>query len=320
MQTTTNTLSIVKNKSTKEVNEVSLPPKFKHYIGNEKGIQAPGDRVSVHTEMNATQRDLHHKDVFSWIEKHKGVDWNLFGYVTCVRFPDSTLEMINGQHRTWLVKKILPDVLEVPAHIIDIEEQDYAARLFAAMNGGSSRRLTTEELFWSEVIGKDPYALYVKDQLVSMGISCGKVNEGAGIKQVKYPNFVKCLRMGDLGVGATRRAVELIDTSYPDNGIDDQVLSGLTRLLSLKEYADFGDTDTKRGQQFEEWFQEIMPNSFPLTALRFNEFKNTSQWYNGVAYGLAKNFKYFLKRSAKEIVDIRIIEEIYKNGINRVDN
>jgi hypothetical protein len=320
MQKTANTLSIVKNKSTQEVNEVSLPLKFKHYVGNEKGIQAPGDRVSVHTEMNVTQRDLHHKDVFGWIEKHKGVDWNLFGYVTCVRFPDGKLEMINGQHRTWLVKKILPDVLEVPAHIIDIEEQDYAARLFAAMNGGSSRRLTTEELFWSEVIGKDPYALYVRDQLVSMGIGCGKVNEGPRIKLVKYPNFVKCLKMGDLGVGATQRAVELIDTGYPDNGIDDQVLSGLTKLLSLKEYADFGDTDTNIGQQFENWFQEIIPNSYPLIELRFNEFKNTSQWYNGVAYGLAKKFKYFQNKNKLEKVDIRIIRDIYENGINRVDN
>lgn len=294
-----------------------LPQKLKHFIGSQKGTMAPGDRVSVDTPMNMVQRTLHRKDIIKWIEKHKGVDWNLFGYVTVVQFPNGTREMINGQHRTELVKIVLPDQQEVPAHIIHIDDQDYAAKLFAAMNGGSSRKLTTEELFWSEVIGKEPYALYVKQQLEKMDLACGKVNEGATRKQVKYPNLVKCLKMGE---DATAVAASLIDSAYPDKGIDDQVFSGLTRLLSLKEYEDYGDNETILGKQFEEWFTGSLADTHRLTELRFNQYKNTSQWYVGVAYGLAQKFAHYQRQKNRKAVSIKLIKDIYEAGIARNDN
>jgi hypothetical protein len=297
-------------------NDTELPKTLYQYIGNQKGKKAPGDRVSVDTPMNETQRDLHRKDIFKWIEKHKGVDWNLFGYVTVVRFPNGKLEMINGQHRTDLVKLVLPDEVEVPAHIIDTNDQEYAAKLFAAFNGGSNRKLTAEELFWSEVIGKEPFALYVKDQLVRMNLACGKVNQVKGRKQVKYSNFVKCLKMGD---DATARAVDLIDSAYPDLGIDDQVLSGLTRLLSLKEYEVYGDTDETLGKQFEDWFTGSLADNHQITELRFNQYKNTSQWFNGVAYGLCKKFKHYQTRRKCESISTKIMKDIYEAGIKNND-
>ena len=293
---------------------IELPKNIKHFVGCQKGTMAPADRVSVDTPMNITQRNLHRRDIYKWIEKHKGVDWNLFGYVTVVQYPDGVREMINGQHRTDLVKMILPEQTEVPAHIIHIDDQDYAAKLFAAMNGGSSRKLTTEELFWSEVIGKEPFALYVKEQLEKMNLSCGKVNEGKGRKQVKYPNFIKCLKMGE---EATAIAVSLIDSAYSDQGIDDQVLSGVTRLLSLKEYADYGDSNTTLGKQFEEWFTGSLADNHQLTELRFNVYKNTSQWYNGVAFGLAKKFSHFQKRRNRRSIPISVIKDIYEAGISK---
>jgi hypothetical protein len=294
-----------------------LPKNLHQFIGNQRGKMAPGLKIPVDTEMNVTQRDLHARDIFKWIEKHQGVDWNLFGYATAVRFPDGTLELINGQHRITLVKWMLPDVKEVPAHIIDITDQDYAAKLFSAMNGGSARKLNTEELFWAEVIGKDPYALYVRDQLVKMNLACGKVNEGVGRKQVKYPNFVKCLKMGE---DATAKAVELIDSAYPGQGIDDQVLSGVTRLLSLTDYADLGDCDTNIGIQFEQWFTKNLADSHQLSELRFNEYKNTSQWYNGVAYGLAKKFSHYQKRKNRAGINLKVVKAIYEAGINKTES
>jgi len=294
--------------------DTTLPKNLRQFIGSQRGKTAPGDTVSVNTPMNETQRDLHTRDIYKWIEKHQGVDWNLFGYVTVVRFPNSKMEMINGQHRTELVKLVLPEQETVPAHIIDIKDQDYAAKLFAAMNGGSSRKLTTEELFWSEVIGKEPFALYVKEQLEKMNVACGKVNEGEERKQVKYPNYVKCLKMGE---EATARAVELIDEAYPDHGVDDQVLSGLTRLLSLKEYESYGDVTTTLGKQFEAWFIKTLADGHQLSELRFNEYKNTSQWYNGVAYGLARKFKHYQTRKNRKSISLKLIKDIYENGITK---
>jgi len=307
-------------------NNIALPKKLQKYIGQQRGKPAGThkenvDWIPVNTPMNETQRDLHINDVFKWIEQHKGVDWNLFGYATAVRYNDQSLELINGQHRIELVKMLLPDQMWVPAHIIDIsDDHEYAAKLFAAMNGVSSRKLTSEELFWAECISKDPFALYVKTWLERCDIACGKVNGGNKRKNVKHGGFVKCLRMGE---EATAKAVELIDAAWPDQGIDDQVLVGLARLLSLDEYSDMAKPETKIGADFEQWFVEQFGMNHRISDARFNEYKNTMQWFNGVAYGIAQRFRHYQKRmhrtSSERIPKIELIEKIYKDGIQGIN-
>lgn len=292
----------------------ALPKNLQQYVGCQRGNPAPGERISIHTPMNEAQRDLHYRDIHRWIEQHQGVDWNLFGYTTAVQYPNGTLEVINGQHRMELAKLCLPTCDTVPAHIIPVTEPDYAARLFAAFNGVSSRKLTTEELFWAQVIGKDPYALYVQKHLRRMNLSCGRVNEGHNRKSVRYANFVKCLKMSE---EATGRAVSLIDCAYPQQGMDDQVLSGVTRLISLKEYRDYGDTTTQMGREFEAWFTEVVADVYQITDLRFNEYKNTAQWYNGVAYGLAQKFKHYQTRHNRKSVSLKVIKSIYEAGFTK---
>jgi hypothetical protein len=294
------------------VEQANLPQHLIQYIGRQKGKQAPGDRVSVDTQMNESQRDLHPNDIYKWIENNEGVDWNLFGYTTVIRFPDGSLEMINGQHRTQLVKWILPDVQEVPAHIIDTNDKEYAARLFASMNGVDSRKLTTEELFWAQVIGRDPYALYVQKQLKKMNLACGKVNSSEDRKRVKYGGYTNCLKMGE---EATSRAVNLIDRAYPTQGMDDQVLIGLTRLLSIKEYQDLADTTLKIGREFDQWFTNDFADTTMLSDARFPQFKNTTQWYNGVAYGIMSRFRHFQKRKNRTSPGVDTIKRIYNAGI-----
>ena len=293
-------------------NNIALPKKLEKYIGQQRGKPAGThkenvDWIPVNTPMNETQRDLHINDVFKWIEQHKGVDWNLFGFATAVRYNDQSLELINGQHRIELVKMLLPDQMWVPAHIIDIsDDHEYAAKLFAAMNGVSSRKLTREELFWAECISKDPFALYVKKWIETCDVACGKVNEGGNRKQVKYANWEKCLKMNE---EATQRSVELLNAAYPDRGLDDQVLSGLTRLLSLKEYGEFGDTNTRLGRAFERWFTEIVPQVMQITQLQYSQYKGNTAWYNGTAYGICQAFLHS-QRGKGKLPSIAVIKKL----------
>lgn len=295
---------------------IKMPKKLEKYIGKVHGEMAPGERIPVNTKMDESQRDLQQSNIWKYVEKSQGVDWNLFGYATAVRDGDGELKLINGQHRIELVKYFAPDVTEVPAHIIDTNDPKYAAQLFAKMNGTASRSLTSEQLFWAEIIGEEPSALFLKDVLVRANLQCGKVNEGGNRKKVKYNNFTKAVKMG---VEETIRAAELIDTAYPKNGMNDTLLSGMARLFSYTGYEDLMDPETTIYNQFEEWFVNVVPLVMTIQDLSFREYRNTHVWHDGVAFGLYQKFAHYQRIQGRWCMPIDAIKRNYEKGIKLDD-
>lgn len=297
---------------------VKMPKKLEQYIGKVRGEMAPGDRIPVDTKMDESQRDLQQANIWKYAEKSKGVDWNLFGYATAVRYPDGSLKLINGQHRIDLIRHFAPDITEVPAHIVDLthlteeEAKKEAASLFAKMNGTASRSLTSDQLFWAEVIEGDPDALHYKSVLERANLMCGKVNEGPGRKNVKYANFVKAVKMG---VEETIRAAELIDYAYPKNAMNDTLLSGLARLFSHSSYEELMDSESTLYKQFEEWFVNILPEVMTIQDLSFREYRNTHQWHDGVAYGIYQKFAHNQRRKGRWCPPVDAIKQNYEKGI-----
>jgi hypothetical protein len=291
---------------------IKMPKKLEQYIGAIRGDMAPGERIPVDTEMDAAQRDLQIPNIWRYAEKSKGVDWNLFGYATAVRYKDGTLKLINGQHRIELVKYFAPEITEVPAHIIDTNDSRYAAQLFAKMNGTASRSLSSEQLFWAEVIGEEADALFYKSVLERSNLKCGKVNEGNGRKKVKFANFVKAVKMG---VDETIRAAELIDYAYPKYGMNDTLLSGMARLFSHSSYEELMDPETKIYKEFEDWFVNILPMVMTIQDLSFREYRNTHQWHDGVAYGLYQKFAHYQRMKGRHCMPVDAIKLNYEKGI-----
>jgi hypothetical protein len=297
---------------------VKMPKKLEQYIGKVRGDMAPGDRIPVNTEMDAAQRDLQEGNIWKYAEKSKGVDWNLFGYATAVKYPGGTLKLINGQHRIELVKHFAPEVTEVPAHIVDLshlsddEAQKESASLFAKMNGTASRHLTSDQLFWAGTIEGDPDALFYKSVLERANLMCGRVNEGPGRKKVKYSNFIKAVKMG---VDETIRAAELIDYAYPKNAMNDTLLSGMARLFSHSSYEELMDSNTKIYQQFEDWFVNILPQVMTIQDLSFRVYRNTHLWHDGVAYGLYQKFAHYQRIKGRKCMPVDAIQLNYEKGI-----
>ena len=297
---------------------IKMPKKCQKYIGKVFGQMAPGPRVPVTVEMDRSQRDLEIKNIWKYIERSRGVDWNLFGHVTVAQFPDGSLRMINGQHRTELVKWFAPDIKEVPAHHLDLTHltQDRAeveaARYFAEMNGLSSRSLSSDQLFWSRVIGLEQEALYHKSILERANLSCGKVNDVPGAKKVKYNNFVQSVKMG---AEETIRAAELIQTAYPKNEINDVLLSGMTRLFSHSSYTELMDESSPLYAQFEVWFTTFVPQLLTISNLSFRQYRNTHKWHDGVAYGLYKMFAHYQRNKNRWYKPIDAIKQNYEKGI-----
>jgi hypothetical protein len=300
---------------------ITLPPRLSQFAGKVYGTPAPFTMVPANTQMDKCQRKFYPEEVQKYIEKHEGLNWKAFGYVTVVRYPDGSLRMINGRHRTSLALTIDPTITEVPAHIVDVKDEEEAAILFAAMNGDSSKTLKTEELFWSQVIAKDPDALDVKSALERCGLACGKVNEfdqhGNPNTQVKLANFKKCLKFG---ISETETVVKLIKRAYPKANEFDNLLSGAVRLVTINEYKVLLNKQLEIGNRFETWFTTILPNTKTIQQTNFKKYRNTTQWYNGVAYGLYQLFKVYISNNGFSCPAVKAIKDIYEAGIAEEDD
>jgi len=278
------------------------------------GVMAPGNRVSVNTPLHECQRPLAETRIHNYIELSGTVDWNLFGYITVVRYEDGSLAIIDGQHRVDLVKAVAPQVKELPAHIIDVNNDQYAAKLFAYLNGVAIRKVNNEELLWAEVIARMPAALNQKRVLELAGLSCGRVNEGV-VPSVNRATFAKCLKLGET---ETVMAAQYIKAAFPDQGSIDLVLHGLTRLLTLEPYTSLTDTNKKLGQMFRDWFITELPNFMKYRDVCFKEYRNNSDWQIGIAYGIYDKFRVYMDRQGKlhQCKPIETIKDLYLKGLN----
>ena len=207
------------------VEELPIPNKLKKYETCQSGTMAPGEMAPIDTPDHICQRPLHPQRVINWASQSKEVDWNLFGYVTVVRLADGSLRSINGKHRMQLVKWLLPEVKKVPAHIIDCNDDKYAAKLFTAMNGTHSTQLSGEELLWAGCIAELAWAMYTKKFLDLAELSCGMVNEDIYPHSIKRAIFEKSLSYSEEG---TMHAVNLFKKAYPTKEVvEGQIICGM---------------------------------------------------------------------------------------------
>jgi len=298
---------------------VKLPKKLEKYLGIVKGTPAHGDRVKLQDlSLAIAQRDLNWNDCYKYIEKSGGADWNLFGHVTVCRMPNLLMWLINGQHRTGTMITVDPNINEFPAHIIDLthltqeEAERQASILFAKMNGVATRNINAEQLFWAEIQAGDERALYIKSVLERANLQCGKVNDTpAGRKNVKYANFVKCVNMGE---EATVIAADLIDRAYPKAGMNDNLLSGMTRLLSHSSYPELTDPEHKVSRQFDEWFTIFLPQFLQISELSYQQYRQSTKWYDGVAYGLMRAFGHYQRNKNRWSPSLDPIEKTWEKG------
>lgn len=274
-----------------------LPDSLRHLKGQVTGTKAPClKEVSVDTPMDPSQRDFNANDVVKYISKSNGLDWNLFGYVTVVENPQTGQQtMINGQHRTSIVKTLAPWEKTVPAHIIKTDDPQYAAKLFADLNGRLSRNVSREQLLWAEVLSGDREAIKIQQKLIYCDLACGKVNAQQGRGQVSRATFEKCVAFG---LDETRFAAALVKSGYPDRVDWDNLLLGLVRLLSLKSYQGLMNPAKTLGQSFTLWFVDHFSKNHSYREST-SIVTRTDPWYNSIAYGLYSKFWDWMKRQGR---------------------
>lgn len=294
-----------------------IPKSVEQYIGCERGTWAPGPRVSVNVPMSRCQREYKEQNVFKYIVRKKGLDRDLFGYVTVLqRKSDGAQACVNGRHRIGVATTVNPLITEVPAHIIEVDDAEfetYGATNFVDINanysnGGVTKSLTNEEIFWAQIIAQDPEALHHKQVLEAAGLRCGRVNEANSRYPVEYATFVKCVKLSDT---ATIRAAELLIKGF--NRVSTDVLHGLVLLLSLPEYQDLGNPKRAIGRHFEHWLTVSLPSFISISNLKFECYRQGA-WQRGVAYGIVQAFAQAQRNKGLSAPAVTPMEELWKAG------
>lgn len=284
---------------TRQVPAIEIDDQIQQLLGKpHRGQPASTTCVSVDTPMAIAQRPFHPGNVRRFILRtHGQIDWNLFGVVTAVR-NRSTGEttIINGQHRISLVKTLDPAIQDVPAHIIDEDDEIYVAKLFGYMNGGAAVSVTREERLWADIVAQEKSALVIESALVQAGLACGIVNaydaDGNPNIQVNVAGFEKCLA---LGLDHTLRAVSLIRSAWPTARKFDQQLLGLVKFLSIAEYQDLSEPKRVISQRFDTWFTTVLPQLISIEGFKFRVNRNWApNWETAIAFGIAKKFRHWL--------------------------
>jgi len=308
------------------VESLPRPKKLESLVGKDNGTKpAQGfSMVPVDLPNHMSQRPLKPIQITKWALESNGFDWNLFGYITVVCNSDGVMTKLNGQQRCQMCQWLLPDVKEVPAHIIYTDSDAYAATLFYQMNDVNMAQLTGEELLWAEIIAERPQALYVKEYLEAADLSCGMFRENDTEYKTKRAIFERSLKYSEEG---TLAAVDLIREAYSKSKlIDGQVMCGLARLFSIKSngeyvYDNYANTNTRIGKLFKEWFIQQAYHR-RLKDLHYDNYKNlnaSSAWENGCAYGLAKDFTNWLgnkglRRLAQPLAPVKNVYESRNNN------
>ena len=292
---------------------VELKSTHEKYLYNIKGSPANATMIDINTPMSKVQRKLYKQDILKYIERSQGLNWDLFGVVTAVKFKDGSMEVINGQHRMSLARTIDPSITEVPAHVIQLQDEKDAFRYFGLMNGGASRNVSNEEQFWALVLAEDPAELKLKAILERANLACGKVNEGNNRFSVKYTNFKKSVNMG--AEEAIYAAKLIQDAGF--GRWNDSVFAGLTRLLSFKNYKPYlMDQTCAEGIAFRDWFMEV-PRYNQMRELQFKKYRNVTDWSYGIAYGLMQKFLHTQRYDNKQLkTALGPIERAYKDRID----
>jgi hypothetical protein len=178
------------------------------------------------------------------------------------------------------------------------------------MNGAASATLKSEEQFFAKIYADDKNAIALKYVLEKTSFSVGQVNEKTGNRAIKYANFVKCVRFGEL---AFLKAARIIDEVWPDGPVDDNVLSGMTRLFSLEPYAALGDSSRPIGSRFIEWLKSCKAVGISQKQLACKSLRNAGPWYDAAAYGLARSFLKRERSEGRPVPKVSYIKSIWES-------
>ena len=240
--------------------------------------------VSVDTLPVKAQRPVRPTNVDNYIKEVGEFDWNLFGVVLNVQYPNGQQRNVDGGHRLDMVKIYLPDVTEVPAIILPIEDEEEASTLFHRLNGTCSKSVNNEEKFVAQVLGKEAGALKLEKGLKQCKAKVTSADnvvgdpKGKTIKIAKWKIFWKNDRE------ATKNACEIInDVFHRDGHYNVMLLEGVIKLIQITNSFQL---DWSKYENLFVDFLHTKSQTVEQNKLTYNHIRKDNHYGISVAYGL----------------------------------
>jgi len=270
--------------------------------------------VSIDTPNVQAQRKVYTNKADGYITEVGEFDWNLFGVIFCVKYPNGKLEVVDGGHRLYMVKKYLPDVTEVPAVVLNVDTQEQASQLFHRMNGTCSKSVNNEEKFVAQVLGKEAGALELEKGLKLCKAKVTSADNTVGYKKGKTIKIAKWQTFWKRNQTNTLKACELIDEVYHlDGHYNVMLLEGVIKLIS---FVDSQMMDWDKYERDFVSFLEAKATTVPQNKMTYPQLRKDNHYGISVAYGLYCDWYDWCKIVNKRAPFAKkVIEEVYvKSG------
>lgn len=333
-------MSFTPNRKERRALKTALTSAGKASSKKAKVIGKPVDKIEVvNVDINqvGVQRFAKPGKVNSYVKKVGGFDWRLFGVITVVRYPNGSLELVDGGHRIKMLREYLPDVSVAPAIILDVENKQEAATLFHRFNGTASSPVNPEERFVAEVMGAMEESVDLANVLEELELKViGNADTGSFVgdpngRETKISKFKNIYKGNQYH---TTKAVEIINSVWnKDQALSPTFLQGLVYLLNYV----FSNVDNSA--VYEEFLDNISmylenleSTQFkPMRDLTYPELRKDNHYGVSIAWGLYNDYYAWIsgylkkqgRRSPPEVGTAEYpvlktpLETLYKNAGKR---
>lgn len=244
------------------------------------------EQIDINIPSVAVQRKLYQNKALNYIKEVGSFDWNLFGVVTVVEYPNGTRELVDGGHRRYLAQTCFPDLTHIPGVVLKVNDEQEAARLFHRFNGTVSKNVNKEEQFVAQVYGEETAATELAKQLqdCNLFVQSNELTVGShqpGRKSIKIAKFREFIRKHPQ---STKRAVSVMHAVFREPNVNIIVLQGIMTLIEFCERFVSVDWD-KVEPDFVEFL--ITKHSLvPQSKMTYPQLRKDNHYGISVAYGM----------------------------------
>ena len=266
--------------------------------------------VSIDTPPVKAQRPVRHKNVDNYIREVGEFDWNLFGVVLNVEYPNGVQENVDGGHRLDMVKRYLPAVKQVPAIILPVKDEKEASQLFHRLNGTCSKTVNNEEKFVAQVLGREAGALVLEKGLKQCRAKVVSADNVVGDSKGKTVKISKWRNFWNRDSQRTIQACDIIQDVYPnDPHYNILFMEGIIKLI------EFMDNQMVEFDKYQTLFIDFLQDKARTTEqnkMNYPQLRKDNHYGISVAYGLYCDWYDWCKINNKRAPFAKkLLQEVY---------
>lgn len=309
----------------------SIPEKILNkYQGESRGSQGVAEIVPIDIPNLSTNRQPSGAKISKYIDRNGGFDWALFGMPIVARYPDNSMEIIDGGHRVTMLQTILPDVKTFTACVVDVEAKERGKQLFHNFNGTSSSTVSNECRFVNEVLANEsvPLNKRIVKVLNATGVTVYEHEDCYVTTSIVNPkwkiNYKAIEFMVKKDDASAKQALTTYTSVFNTRGATpNSVVSQLAKALQqiFLTYRKYFEVEAN-AVNFYNWIEKKASSTNAQNMLyKHYSHDRMEQRHLGTAYGLMQDFRGYVEDNSKKggitVPEMAPIKDLYTSYLNK---